>query len=99
MGSTDYQLLVKVQLPMAMPIVMAGFRTMVVMTIALGGIASFIGAGGLGVAIWRGITTNFSQMTVAGSLLVALLALAADLTIGGLEKLVNEKNVEKVGRK
>ena len=91
MGSTDYQLLIKVQLPMAMPIVMAGFRTMVVMTIALGGIASFIGAGGLGVAIWRGITTNFPQMTVAGSLLVALLALAADLTIGGLEKLVNKK--------
>ena len=91
MGSTDYQLLVKVQLPMAMPIVMAGFRTMVVMTIALGGIASFIGAGGLGVAIWRGITTNFPQMTVAGSLLVALLALAADFTIGSLEKLVNKK--------
>ena len=91
MGSSDYQLLVKVQLPMAMPIVMAGFRTMVVMTIALGGIASFIGAGGLGVAIWRGITTNFPQMTVAGSLLVALLALAADFTIGSLEKLVNKK--------
>ena len=91
MGSTDYQLLVKVQLPMAMPIVMAGFRTMVVMTIALGGIASFIGAGGLGVAIWRGITTNFPQMTVAGSLLVALLALAADFAIGSLEKLVNKK--------
>lgn len=91
MGSTDYQLLTKVQLPMAMPIVMAGFRTMVVMTIALGGIASFIGAGGLGVAIWRGITTNFPQMTVAGSLLVALLALVADLTIGGVEKLISTK--------
>lgn len=91
MGSTDFQLLVKVQLPMAMAILMAGFRTMVVMTIALGGIASFIGAGGLGIAIWRGITTNFPQMTVAGSLIVALLALTADLAIGGLEKLKNKK--------
>ena len=91
MGSSDYQLLVKVQLPMAMPIIVAGFRTMVVMTIALGGIASFIGAGGLGVAIWRGITTHFPQMTIAGSLLVALLALTADLTTGGLERLVNRK--------
>jgi osmoprotectant transport system permease protein len=59
---------------------------MVVMTIALAGIASFIGAGGLGVAIWRGITTNFDEMTVAGSLLVALLAFIADGILGMIEK-------------
>ncbi len=78
MGSTDKQLLLKVQLPLALPVIFAGFRTMVVMTIALCGIASFIGAGGLGVAIWRGITTNFPEMTIAGSLLVALLAVITD---------------------
>jgi len=56
------------------------------MTIALAGVASFIGAGGLGVAIWRGITTNFDEMTIAGSLLVALLAIFSDAMLGILEK-------------
>lgn len=85
MGSTDMQLLIKVQLPLALPVIFAGFRTMVIMTIALCGIASFIGAGGLGVAIWRGITTNFPEMTMAGSLLVATIAIVADFIMGLIE--------------
>ena len=59
---------------------------MVTMTIALAGIASFIGAGGLGVAIYRGITTNNAAMTMAGSLLIALLALVVDFLLGFIEK-------------
>jgi len=86
MGSTPLQLLLNIQLPLASPVIIAGFRTMVIMTIALGGIASFIGAGGLGVAIWRGITTNFPEMTVAGSLLVAMFAIIADVVLGFVEK-------------
>lgn len=86
MGSTRLQVLVKIKLPLAMPVIMAGVRNMAVMTIALAGIASFIGAGGLGVAIYRGITTNNRAMTVAGSLLIALLAIAVDLIIGAAEK-------------
>lgn len=90
MGTTGPQLMFRIQLPLASPVIIAGFRTMVVMTIALAGIASFIGAGGLGVAIWRGITTNFPEMTVAGSLLVALLAVVADSTVGLIEKKVRK---------
>ena len=86
MGSTERQLLFRVQLPLALPVIFSGYRTMVIMTIALGGIASFIGAGGLGVAIWRGITTNNPEMTVAGSLLVALLAISTDWLIAKGEK-------------
>ncbi|WDV46551.1 ABC transporter permease [Clostridiaceae bacterium M8S5] len=86
MGSTDRQLLFKIKLPLALPIIIAGFRTMVIMTIALGGIASFVGADGLGVAIWRGISTNYSTMTLAGSLLVALLAIVADLLLGIVQR-------------
>ena len=86
MGSTDKQLLYKVQLPLALPVIIAGFRTMVIMTIALCGVASFIGAGGLGVAIWRGISTNFPEMTMAGSLLVATLAIIADNIMEAIEK-------------
>ncbi len=91
MGTTSTQLLYKVQLPIALPVIFAGFRTMVIMTIALGAIASFIGAGGLGVAIWRGITTYFPEMTVAGSLLVALLAIIVDLFLGVIEKNIRKK--------
>ncbi|MGI6117316.1 MAG: glycine betaine ABC transporter substrate-binding protein [Bilifractor sp.] len=86
MGSTRRQILFKVKLPLAMPVIMSGIRNMVTMTIALAGIASFIGAGGLGVAIYRGITTNNTAMTVAGSLLTAALALIADLILGIVEK-------------
>ncbi len=91
MGSTRTQLLFRVELPLALPVIVAGFRTMVVMTIALGGIASFIGAGGLGVAIWRGITTNFPEMTIAGSLLVALLAIITDAILELIEKRMKKK--------
>lgn len=91
MGATKSQLLWKIQFPLALPVIIAGFRTMAVMTIALGGIASFIGAGGLGVAIWRGITTNFPEMTLAGSLLVAFLAIATDFLFSKIEKFVRKK--------
>jgi osmoprotectant transport system permease protein len=99
MGSTDRQLLLKVQLPLALPVIIAGFRTMVVMTIALTGIASFIGAGGLGVAIWRGITTNYPEMTAAGSILVAFLAVMVDFFLGLLEKKTRKRvlGTEKIG--
>ncbi len=86
MGGTRWQTLVRVKLPLALPVIMSGIRNMVVMTIALAGIASFIGAGGLGVAIYRGITTNNGAMTVAGSLLIALLALVVDFVLGFVEK-------------
>lgn len=86
MGSTRRQVLFKVKLPLAMPVILSGIRNMVTMTIALAGIASFIGAGGLGVAIYRGITTNNAAMTLAGSFLTALLALFVDFFISLLEK-------------
>lgn len=86
MGSTRAQVFFTIKLPLALPVIIAGMRNMAVMTIALAGIASFIGAGGLGVAIYRGITTNNKAMTVAGSLLIALLAISVDFLIGAVEK-------------
>lgn len=86
MGSTRLQILFRVKLPLALPVILAGVRSMVVMTISLSGIASYIGAGGLGVAIYRGITTNNAAMTYAGSILIALVALISDRLIYLLEK-------------
>lgn len=90
MGSTPWQVLVKIKLPLAMPVILSGIRSMVTMTIALAGIASFIGAGGLGVAIYRGITTNNAAMTLVGSLLIALLALAVDALLGLIERWIGK---------
>lgn len=95
MGSTKLQQLFKVKLPLALPVLMSGIRNMVTMTIALAGIASFVGAGGLGVAIYRGITTNNSAMTFLGSLLIAILALIFDFILGIIEKrLTNHKRIK-----
>ena len=95
MGSTKLQQLFKVKLPLALPVLMSGIRNMVTMTIALAGIASFVGAGGLGVAIYRGITTNNSAMTFLGSLLISILALIFDFILGLIEKrLTNHKRVK-----
>ena len=86
MGSTEGQIMRKIRIPLAMPVIMSGIRSMATMTIALTGIASFIGAGGLGVAIYRGITTNNMAMTMDGSLLVAILALVVDFVLGVVER-------------
>ena len=95
MGSTKLQQLFKVKIPLALSVLMSGIRNMVTMTIALAGIASFVGAGGLGVAIYRGITTNNSAMTFLGSLLIAILALVFDFILGLIEKrLTNHKRVK-----
>lgn len=91
MGSTSFQILWKIKLPLAFPVILSGIRNMMVMTIALAGIAAFIGAGGLGVAIYRGITTNNTALTLAGSLLIALLALMADFGVGRYERYIRKK--------
>lgn len=98
MGSTRFQILYKIKLPLAMPVILSGIRNMVTMTIALAGIASFIGAGGLGVAIYRGITTNNTAMTMVGSLMIAILALVVDLILGCVEKRIAGQTT-KAGRK
>ncbi len=99
MGSTETQLLLRIRFPLALPVIFSGFRTMVVMTIALGAIASFIGAGGLGQAIWRGISTNFPEMTLAGSLLVAFSAILIDLLLEQVEKMIRMKYLGEKGEK
>lgn len=80
-GMTKIQLLFYIKLPLALPVILSGVRNMMVMTIALAGVASFIGAGGLGVMIYRGITMNNSAMVVLGSISVAILALFFDFLL------------------
>ncbi len=86
MGCTKRQILYKVKLPLAFPYILSGIRSMAVMSISLAGMASFVGAGGLGVAIYRGITTNNKTMIIIGSLLIAFLALTVDFIISRFER-------------
>lgn len=91
MGSTPWQILFRIKLPLAFTVILSGIRNMVVITISMCGIASFIGAGGIGVAIYRGITTYDMAMTVSGSILIAALALLCDALIGTCERFVKRK--------
>ena len=92
LGSDGRQMMFRIRFPLALPVIISGFRNMVVMIIAMGGIASFIGAGGLGVAIYRGITTYNMTLTAAGSILIALLALVSDRLLSLAEKAVNRRH-------
>ncbi len=91
MGSTNFQIMVKIKLPLALGVMLAGFRNVVVMTISVAAIASFIGAGGLGVAVYRGITMYNAALTFSGSLLIALLALICDWLLGRAEKMIKKR--------
>lgn len=91
MGSTDLQIMTKIKLPLALGVIIAGVRNMVVMTISVTAIASFIGAGGLGVSIYRGITMYNTALTLGGSLLIAVMALVSDLLLGKIETHIKKR--------
>jgi osmoprotectant transport system permease protein len=82
MGMTPLQRFARVVVPFALPISFAGFRTATTETIASATLATFIGAGGLGDEIVRGLQTDDPQLLFAGAAIVAALALGADLILG-----------------
>ena len=94
MGSTKLQILLKIKLPLAMPIIISGIRNMVTMTIALAGIASFIGAGGLGYLVYAGIRTTNTDQILAGAIPACLLALLIDYIFSILERTVTPKSFQ-----
>ncbi|MFM0050742.1 ABC transporter permease [Caballeronia grimmiae] len=85
MGMTPWQRLYRVEMPIAVPIIMAGVRMAVVMNIGIAAIATYIGAGGLGRLISRGISQSDPRQLVAGAVIVALLAILADLGLAALQ--------------
>jgi osmoprotectant transport system permease protein len=86
MGLTEWQLLFKVQLPLAASVILAGVRVATVISIGLATIAAAIGAGGLGELIFRGLAMVNNSVILAGAVPAALMALAADVLLGFLEK-------------
>jgi len=92
MGMTDMQLLWQVELPLALGVILAGVRVAAVIAIGLATIAAAIGAGGLGVFIFRGVATINNQLLLAGAIPSALMALAADFGLGLLEGLLSKRS-------
>jgi osmoprotectant transport system permease protein len=86
MGMTSRQALWQVELPLSMGVILAGVRTATVITIGVATIAAAIGAGGLGVFIFRGVAMASNAVVLAGAIPAALLAIAADLLLGQLER-------------
>jgi osmoprotectant transport system permease protein len=87
-GLTDRQLLWRVELPLAASVIIAGVRVATVIGIGVATIAAAIGAGGLGVFIFRGVAMVDNRTILAGALPAAVLAVGAELALGAVERRV-----------
>lgn len=85
MGMTNMQSIIKVELPLAMPVIMAGIRLSAVYVIAWASLASYIGAGGLGDFILSGISLYQPDLIFGGTIPVTIMALLADYILGKVE--------------
>ncbi|MBW2596152.1 MAG: ABC transporter permease [Deltaproteobacteria bacterium] len=98
MGMGKWELLRELEIPLATPVIIAGLRTAAVMNIGIAAIATYIGAGGLGVYIQQGIARVYPEMILSGAILVSLLAIIVDGGMAMLERLATPEGI-KVQRK
>lgn len=90
MGMTRWQMTYKIEMPMALSVIMAGLRNALVVAIGVTAIGTFIGAGGLGDVIQRGVNaSNGGAIILAGAIPTALMAVISDLVLGWLERRLN----------
>ncbi|WP_321942633.1 ABC transporter permease [Paraburkholderia tropica] len=94
-GMTSWQRLRLVDLPLAVPVILAGVRTAVVMNIGVMTIAAVIGAGGLGTLILRAIGQSSMMKLLVGAVLVSIVAIVADLLLQALQRALTPKGVQK----
>lgn len=94
-GLTKLQVLFKIQIPMALPVIMAGVRISAVTAVGLMTIAAFVGAGGLGYLVFSGIRTANSYQILAGAIPACFLALFIDWTASLIERIVVPKGISK----
>jgi len=94
MGMSENQLLFKVKLPLAVPVIMAGLRNAIVLTIAIAAIAALIGSGGLGVPIFRGLRNARMDLIIIGGVSVAILGLLTDAFMSQVERWVTPRGLK-----
>lgn len=95
MGMSHKQIFLKVELPLAMPVILAGIRTATVINVGVATLAAYIAAGGLGEFIFGGIALNNTNMILAGAIPAALLAILFDFLLSLTQK-IKAKNIRKV---
>lgn len=91
MGMSKFKIIFKVKLPLALPVLIAGIRTAVVMGVGIGAIASYVGAGGLGDYVFQGIQRTNDKMIIIGALMISLMAILADRLLSFLQKKAEAK--------
>jgi osmoprotectant transport system permease protein len=89
MGMSNLQVQMRVVLPLALPVIIAGIRVAAVTTIGIATVGSLVGASDLGDLIFTGIANNYSDQVLAGAILVTALALAVDLLLLALQAALN----------
>ena len=94
MGMTKGDILWRIQLPLALPFIMAGIRTATVLTVGIATLGTFVGAGGLGDVIYRGLQSYDNNLVLAGAIPVALIALFFDFTLKWVEKRSTPKGMK-----
>ena len=98
LGMNKWTRLKEVEIPLSIPVIIAGLRTAAVMNIGIAAIAAYIGAGGLGVFIQQGIARVYEEMIIAGAVLVALLAVLVDTGMAILERWLTPKGI-RIGKR
>lgn len=98
MGMTSWQTLLNVELPLAMPVIMAGIRTSTVWTIGVATLVSMVGAGGLGALIFRGLSNYRIPLILGGAVPAAILALGFDWLLAWVEKLLTPMGIQQTQR-
>lgn len=93
MGYSYTKSLVLIQLPLALPVCIAGIRNATVMGVGITAIAAYVGAGGLGVLIQQGISRSNMDMVLSGAVLTALLAILLDTFLALIQKILHPKGV------
>jgi osmoprotectant transport system permease protein len=86
MGLTERKIMFRIKLPLAFPAMMAGIRTATVMGIGIAAIAGYIGAGGLGVYIFQGISRTNDAMVMVGAIVISLIAIFTDRVLGRVQR-------------
>ncbi len=96
MGFGRWRRLFRVEVPLALPVIVAGIRITIVTQISVATVAAYISAGGLGDIIFQGITQDFGEKVIAGAVVASLLAIIVDATLSFVERLLRTATAERV---
>lgn len=92
-GMTEWQILMKVEIPLGLPILLGGIRSAALQIVATATLAAYVGLGGLGVYIFKGLPLRDLQQMLAGAILIAVLAVTIDVVLAGIQRLATPRGV------